>query len=114
MLDRDRIKSVMMRLMALERKAEKLAETSREIAQEAAALWEELMPETQEELDNQGKIKRPDGRLNDAGIRAVNAAFASGATVSEVARRFEITPSAASGRRKIWLASKAEGSAKSK
>lgn len=51
--------------------------------------------------------KRADGRLTDAGITAVNAAFEAGATVTEVSKQFDIHVSGASNRRKIWLASKA-------
>ncbi len=47
--------------------------------------------------------KREDGRLSDVGVKAVEAAYDAGATVMEVSRQFEITPSAASNRRKIWL-----------
>lgn len=48
------------------------------------------------------RLKRDDGRLTDFGIGAVDAAFASGASVMEVSRQFEITPAASSNRRKIW------------
>ncbi|MBX4954753.1 hypothetical protein [Rhizobium lentis] len=47
-------------------------------------------------------LKRHDGRLTDAGIAAVNAAFDAGATVTDVARQFGITASASSNRRQIW------------
>lgn len=47
--------------------------------------------------------KREDGRLSDIGVKAVDAAFDAGTTVMEVSRQFDITPSAASNRRKIWL-----------
>ncbi len=48
--------------------------------------------------------KRADGRLTDAGIAAVNAAFEAGATVTEVAKQFDIHVSGASNRKKIWQA----------
>jgi hypothetical protein len=51
-------------------------------------------------------LKRADGRLTDIGIAAVNAAFDAGATVTEVAKQFDIHVSASSNRRKIWLAGK--------
>ncbi|MGO7985156.1 hypothetical protein [Rhizobium leguminosarum] len=47
-------------------------------------------------------LKRHDGRLTDAGIAAVNAAFDAGASVTDVARQFGITASASSNRRQIW------------
>ncbi|HEX2973238.1 MAG TPA: hypothetical protein VHP11_12965 [Tepidisphaeraceae bacterium] len=51
-------------------------------------------------------FKRADGRLTDAGIVAVNAAFDAGSSVTEVARRFGIHVSASSNRRKIWMATR--------
>lgn len=48
--------------------------------------------------------KREDGRLNDNGISISDAMFSSGATVTDVAKHLKITISAASNRRKIWLA----------
>ncbi|WP_445502543.1 hypothetical protein [Microvirga sp. G4-2] len=56
-------------------------------------------------------FKRADGRLTDAGIAAVNAAFDAGATVTEVAKKFGIHVSASSNRRKIWLAGKSGAAA---
>ncbi|CAO4145065.1 hypothetical protein LPLAFNJD_LOCUS1850 [Methylorubrum aminovorans] len=52
-------------------------------------------------------LKRADGRLTEAGVAAVNAAFEAGATVTEVSKQFGIHVSAASNRRTIWLAHKA-------
>ncbi|MGY6286083.1 hypothetical protein ACXIT0_24870 [Methylorubrum extorquens] len=52
-------------------------------------------------------LKRPDGRLTEAGVAAVNAAFDAGKTVTQVAKQFDIHVSAASNRRTIWKASKA-------
>lgn len=51
-------------------------------------------------------IKRADGRLSEAGIQAVNAAFTAGSKNSEIAKMFDITPGAASQRRTSWLAQK--------
>lgn len=55
-----------------------------------------------------GELKRADGRMTDKGIAEINAAFASGARVTEVAERFGITVSAASNRRKIWKLSEGQ------
>jgi len=56
-------------------------------------------------------FKREDGRLTDAGVQAVEAALAANNTVTEIAKRFGITVSAASHRKKIWEAAKAKASA---
>jgi hypothetical protein len=88
------------RVLALSKRAATMATTAQQLADEAEALWLDLFTENQ----TPGTLKRADGRLSDAGIRAVNASYEAGATVSEVARSFAISPSAASQRRKIWLA----------
>lgn len=49
-------------------------------------------------------LKRPDGRLSDAGIAAMEAMFAEGRTVTEIAKAFNCTVSAASHRKRIWQA----------
>lgn len=55
-------------------------------------------------MPEESPYKRADGRLTDAGIAAVNAAFDAGATVTEVAKQFDIHVSGASNRKKIWQA----------
>lgn len=59
--------------------------------------------DSNEGLNRDPKLKRDNGRLTEAGIAAVEAAFGGGASVMEVSRLFEITPAAASNRRKIWV-----------
>jgi hypothetical protein len=49
-------------------------------------------------------FKRYDGRLNDDGIRLMEAAFEAGRRVTDIARDFKITVSAASHRKRIWEA----------
>jgi hypothetical protein len=48
--------------------------------------------------------KREDGRLSDKGVAAMEMMFESGRTVTEVAKSFDITVSAASHRKRIWQA----------
>ncbi|GLS46943.1 hypothetical protein [Methylobacterium brachythecii] len=48
--------------------------------------------------------KRDDGRLNDQGVAAMEAMFEAGRTVTEIAKEFDITVSAASHRKRIWQA----------
>ena len=49
-------------------------------------------------------LKRGDGRLDDRGVAAMEAMFAAGRTVTEIAKAFDITVSAASHRKRIWQA----------
>lgn len=49
-------------------------------------------------------LKRYDGRLNDEGIRLMESAFEAGRRVTDIARDFAITVSAASHRKRIWEA----------
>ncbi|TXM94946.1 hypothetical protein [Methylobacterium sp. WL116] len=51
---------------------------------------------------NPADWKRPDGRLDDQGVKAMEAMFAAGRTVTEIAKDFDITVSAASHRKRIW------------
>ncbi|TXM67685.1 hypothetical protein [Methylobacterium sp. WL120] len=51
--------------------------------------------------------KRPDGRLDDQGVKAMKAMFAAGRTVTEIAIDFDVTVSAASHRKRTWQASQA-------
>jgi hypothetical protein len=78
---------------ALQAAAGKLAERLDRAIQAAGAAAADKTP-----------YKRDDGRLTDAGIAAVNAAFDAGATVTEVAKQFDIHVSGASNRKKIWQA----------
>ncbi|MCK1485918.1 hypothetical protein IVB25_25295 [Bradyrhizobium sp. 193] len=48
--------------------------------------------------------KREDGRLSDKGVAAMEMMFQSGRSVTEVAKSFDITVSAASHRKRIWQA----------
>src|SRR4051794_8742512 len=55
-------------------------------------------------IDEPPDWKRPDGRLSDAGITAMEAMLAEGRTVTEIAKAFHCTVSAASHRKRIWQA----------
>lgn len=48
--------------------------------------------------------KREDGRLNDQGVTAMEVMFEAGRTVTDIAKNFGITVSAASNRKRIWQA----------
>ena len=72
---------------------------------------EKLLQDTPEPPPGTDPYKRADGRLTEAGIAAVNAAFDAGATVTEVSKTYGIHVSAASNRKKIWQASKAGATA---
>jgi hypothetical protein len=84
-------------LMPILKELEGLEEHLRRIRQRLYALAEagQVGPDA-------NLYRRADGRLTDVGIAAVEASFAAGAKVNEVARQFDITPSAASNRKKIW------------
>jgi hypothetical protein len=75
---------------------------------QAISQLERMMQAIQVAADN--PLKRDDGRLTDRSIQAVEAAFAAGARDADVAREFGISPSAASNRRRIWLAAQAKKS----
>ncbi|TXN42375.1 hypothetical protein [Methylobacterium sp. WL7] len=47
--------------------------------------------------------KKPNGRMTEAGVAAIDAAFAAGSTVTQVAEQFEIHTSAASYRHARFL-----------
>ena len=47
--------------------------------------------------------KKPNGRMTEAGAAAIDAAFAAGATVTQVAEQFQIHTSAASYRHARFL-----------
>src|SRR4051812_9572171 len=91
------------RIESLEKRTKKLAEMAQQIADEVGLLWQDVFLE----MEPGKTLKRRDGRLTDEGVRAINDALASGATVMEVSRTYEISPSAASQRRRIWEATKA-------
>ena len=55
-------------------------------------------------------LKREDGRLTDQGVAVMEAAFAAGQTVTEIAKNFGITVSASSHRRRVWQAKLASAS----
>jgi hypothetical protein len=88
-------------LKALAEDARALENAARKQAERAERLIQIVERETTKSGD--AALKRDDGRLTEAGIAAVNAAFASGATATEVAKQFDIHVSAASNRRTIWL-----------
>lgn len=50
-----------------------------------------------------GAYKKANGRMTPAGAKAIEAAYAAGATITEVSKRFEIHTSAANYRHKEWL-----------
>jgi predicted DNA binding protein len=96
-----------MRLEGLEQRATAMVEDARHLAKEAAEIRSLLFAAQPSDEEGISNMKREDGRLTDEGIRAINAAYETGATVTQVAKRFGITASGASQRRKIWLAGKA-------
>jgi hypothetical protein len=63
------------------------------------------MMEVLKSVPHNDPLKWPDGRPSDRGIQIVEAAFRPCVTDAEVARQFEISPSVASNRRRIWIAS---------
>lgn len=81
---------------------EALARDARALHEQAGKLADRLDALIQSGPETEEPLKRADGRMTDSGIAAINAAFSSGATVTEVAHKFGITVSAASNRRKIW------------
>lgn len=113
-MDKDALAAMQVRLHLLMGKTRKLAEAAQQVAHEVEDLYGELMEarSAMEDLDrgDVGRFKRGT-RLTEAGVRAVNAAFASGSTVTDVARQFGISPSAAHSRRNIWLAEQATNQA---
>lgn len=93
------------RMYALQERCEQLVKEAQGIAREVADLATDLLVEAEPGV---GTLKRPDGRLNEAGIRAIESAFANGMGVADAAKTFGISASAASTRRKVWQASRAE------
>lgn len=92
------------RLSNLSTKAARVAQEAKEISEEATNIWLDMIGDPS--IVDNGSLKRDDGRLNEAGIRAVNAAFEAGTTVTQVAKQFSISVSAASTRRKVWMSLK--------
>jgi hypothetical protein len=87
-------------------------ESARKLAERVERLLSILEDNSKDrtKIDNKGEnspavsLKREDGRLSDAGVAAVNAAFDSGESVTQIAKRFEIHVSAAANRRALWRA----------
>ncbi len=75
----------------------------------AAALVE--ADEAEAEPGDDGLYKKANGRMTPAGAKAIEAAFASGATITEVSKRFQIHTSAANYRHKEWLKTQQQKSA---
>lgn len=75
-------------------------------ARKQAERAERLITLVEQEATKSGDtvLKRQDGRLTEAGIAALNAAFDAGATLTEAAKQVDIHLSAASYRRSIWRA----------
>ena len=96
-----------LRLEALERLTQDLMKTAELIAAEVAGLRTLLASSSDE--NPSAAWKRPSGRLTDEGIAAINTALETGLSVTEISRRFEISQSAASQRKQVWLASRAKG-----
>jgi hypothetical protein len=67
---------------------------------------ERLITLIEQEAATSGNValKREDGRLTEASIATLNAAFEAGVTLTEAAAQFGIHLSAASYRRSIWRA----------
>lgn len=87
-------------------------ESARKLAERVERLLDKLENTSIEKkkLDKKGEnisansLKREDGRLSEAGVAAVNAAFDAGESVTQIAKRFEIHVSAAANRRVLWRA----------
>lgn len=92
-------------LKAIAEDARASEEANRKLAERA----ERLIKIVEQDAEDTGgtALKRADGRLTEAGVAAVNAAFEAGKTVTEIAKQFDIHVSAASNRRTIWLAKRA-------
>lgn len=98
--------TILSELKSLTEEARTLEEGACKLAMRAERLIQMIEQEAEQSGDA-AALKRSDGRLTEAGVAAVNAAFESGATVTEVAKQFGIHVSAASNRRTIWLAKRA-------
>ena len=91
-------------LRAMAREARTLEEGARKQAERLERLLISLSDDAERSAHGKDPYKRPDRRLTEAGIAAIEAAFTAGATVSQVAKQFDIQVSAASNRKKIWEA----------
>ncbi|SFV13026.1 MULTISPECIES: hypothetical protein [unclassified Methylobacterium] len=89
-------------LRAITLGARALEDAARKQAERAERLITLIEQETAKSGD--AALKRQDGRLTEAGIAALNAAFEAGVTLTEAATQFGIHLSAASYRRSIWRA----------
>ena len=101
--DPDTFAAIRLRMIALQERSEKFAKEAQHIAREVRNLSDALLSKSK---PGSGSLKRDDGRLNEAGVEALNAAFANGMGVMEASKAFGISPSAASNRRKIWASLK--------
>ena len=91
-------------LQAMAREARALEEAARKQAERLERLLTSLSDDIEKTGPGEDPFKRPDRRLTEAGIAAIEAAFTAGATVSQVAKQFDIQVSAASNRKRIWQA----------
>jgi hypothetical protein len=91
-------------LRAMAHEARALEEGARKQAERLERLLTSISDDAGKAAPGEDPFKRPDRRLTEAGIAAIEAAFTAGATVSQVAKQFDIQVSAASNRKKIWEA----------
>lgn len=91
------------KLQALHAEANGLRDAFDSFTRRLDALIAEEAPKDAPSL-NPADLKREDGRLDDRGVAAMEAMFAAGRTVTEIAKAFDITVSAASHRKRIWQA----------
>ena len=91
-------------LRAMAREARILEEGARRQAERIERLLNSLSDDVERTAPGEDPFKRPDRRLTEAGIAAIEAAFKSGATVTQIAKQFDIQVSEASNRKKIWEA----------
>lgn len=95
-------KSILVSLKRLQSDAHNLRNTADSFAKRLDLLVAEHAKTAP--ADEPSEFKRSDGRLSDVGINAMEAMFAEGRTVTEVAKAFDCTVSAASNRKRIWQA----------
>jgi hypothetical protein len=92
------------KLQALRGEVRGLRDTVDAFVHRLDALLDDLTPKDAPIPTKPEDFKRDDGRLNDQGVAAMEAMFAAGRTVTEIAKEFDITVSAASHRKRIWQA----------
>lgn len=95
---------VISELQAVAQDVRAIEQAARRQAERIERLLTSLTQEVEPSAPGTGPFKRPDGRLTEAGIAAIEAAFEADVTVSQVAKQFDIQVSAASNRKKIWEA----------